>query len=95
VSQLPASHHCEVLAPWQSRRRNFGCDDSVLTLRSNLIRDHGSACAVIAGDMHAFNAFILAGQHGHEVAFGEPQTDGLVTELTGQYSVDRRCEVLL
>ena len=76
--------------------RNYDCDDFAFTLRSNLIRDHGyNACAVIAGDVHAFNAFILAGEHGPEVAFVEPQTDGLVTALEGQYSVDRRCEVLI
>ena len=76
--------------------RNFDCDDFALTLRSNLIRDHGyNACAVIAGDVHAFNAFILAGEHGPEVAFVEPQTDGVVTELAGEYSVDRRCEVII
>ena len=67
-----------------------------MALRSNLIRDHGyNCCAVIAGDVHAFNAFIVVGQHGPEVAFVEPQTDGLVSELSGEYSVDRRCEVIL
>ena len=76
--------------------RNYDCDDFAITLRSNLIRDHGyNACAVIAGDVHAFNAFVLAGEHGPEIAFVEPQTDGLVQDLTGEYSVDRRCEVLL
>ena len=76
--------------------RNYDCDDFALSLRTALIRDHGyNACAVIAGDVHAFNAFILAGEHGPEVAFVEPQTDGLVTALEGQYSVDRRCEVIL
>ena len=76
--------------------RNYDCDDFALTLRSNLIRDHGyNACAVIAGDVHAFNAFIVVGQNGPEVAFVEPQTDGLVAELSGEYSVDRRCEVLI
>ena len=76
--------------------RNYDCDDFALTLRSNLIRDHGyNCCAVVAGDVHAFNAFIVVGDHGPEVAFVEPQTDGLVTELSGQYSVVRRCEVIL
>ena len=77
--------------------RNYDCDDFALTLRANLIRDHGyNACAaVIAGDVHAFNAFIVVGQNGPEVAFVEPQTDGMVAELSGQYSVDRRCEVLI
>ena len=76
--------------------RNYDCDDFAMALRSNLIRDHGyNCCAVIAGDVHAFNAFIVVGQHGPEVAFVEPQTDGLVSELSGEYSVDRRCEVIL
>ena len=76
--------------------RNYDCDDFALTLRSNLIRDHGyNACAVVAGDVHAFNAFIVVGQNGPEVAFVEPQTDGLVAELVGEYSVDRRCEVII
>ena len=76
--------------------RNYDCDDFALSLRNALIRDHGyNCCAVIAGDVHAFNAFILAGDHGPEVAFVEPQTDGLVTELAGDYSVDRRCEVII
>ena len=76
--------------------RNFDCDDFALTLRANLIRDHGyNACGVVAGDVHAWNAFILAGENGPTVVFVEPQTDGLITELTGQYSVGRRCEVLI
>ena len=76
--------------------RNYDCDDFALTLRSNLIRDHGyNCCAVIAGDVHAFNAFILAGENGPEIAFVEPQTDGLVAELTGDYSVSRRCETVV
>lgn len=76
--------------------RNFDCDDFALTLRADLIRDHGlNSCAVVAGNSHAWCAFILVGDHGLEVAFIEPQTDGLVTDLIGQYAVDKRCEVLL
>lgn len=76
--------------------RNFDCDDFALTLRSALIRDHGyNCCAVIAGDVHAWCAFILVGEKGPKVAFVEPQTDGVVTELTGNYSVEKRCEVLV
>ena len=76
--------------------RNFDCDDFALMLRSNLIRDHGyNCCGVIAGDVHAWNVFVLAGGSGPEFAFIEPQTDGLVTELSGQYSVERRCEAIL
>ena len=76
--------------------RNYDCDDFALTLRANLIRDHGyNCCAVIAGDVHAWNAFVVVGENGPEIVFIEPQTDGLVTELTGQYAVDNRCEALL
>ena len=76
--------------------RNFDCDDFALTLRAALIRDYGyNCCAVIAGNGHAWCAFILAGTNGPQVAFVEPQTDGLVTDLTGQYAVDRRCEVII
>ena len=76
--------------------RNFDCDDFALMLRSNLVRDHGyNCCGVIAGDVHAWNMFVLAGDSGPEIAFIEPQTDGLVTVLDGNYSVDRRCEVII
>ena len=76
--------------------RNYDCEDFALQLRSSLIRDHGyNCCAVIAGDVHAFNAFVLAGESGPEIAFVEPQTDGLVAELSGDYSVDRRCEAVV
>ena len=76
--------------------RNYDCDDFALSLRSSLIRDHGyNCCAVIAGDVHAWNAFVLAGRNGPEIAFVEPQTDGLVAELAGDYSVSRRCETVL
>ena len=76
--------------------RNYDCDDFAIALRSSLIRDHGyNCCAVIAGDVHAFNAFILAGANGPEIAFVEPQTDGLVAELAGEYSVSRRFETII
>ena len=76
--------------------RNFDCDDFALTLRSDLIRDHGyNCCGVIAGDVHAWNVFVLAGDNGPEIAFIEPQTDGLVIPLEGNYSVDCRCEVII
>ena len=76
--------------------RNYDCDDFALTLRSNLIRDYGyNCCAVVAGDVHAWNAFLLNGENGLEVAFIEPQTDGLVEDLDGMYSVQNRCEAIL
>ena len=76
--------------------RNFDCDDFALTLRAALIRDCGyNCCAVIAGDVHAWCAFILTGLNGPKIAFVEPQTDGLVTDFSGQYAVDRRCEVII
>ena len=76
--------------------RNFDCDDFAITLRSNLIRDHGyNACGVVAGDVHAWCFFVVVGEYGPEIVFIEPQTDGLVENMEGNYSVDRRCEVLL
>ena len=77
--------------------RNYDCDDFAITLRTNMIRDHGYNCiAVIAGDVHAWCAFILARRDGTPmVAFVEPQTDGIVAELTGMYSVANRCEVII
>ena len=76
--------------------RNFDCDDFALTLRTALIRDHGYNCiAVIAGDVHAWCAFILVGPDGPRIAFVEPQTDGLVAELTGNYAIEKRCEVII
>ena len=76
--------------------RNYDCDDFALALRASLIRDHGyNCCSVIAGDVHAFCAFVLAGENGPEIAFVEPQTDGLVAELSGDYSVSGRCEAVI
>ena len=79
-----------------SGRRNYDCDDFALTLRSSLILEHGyNSCIMIVGDVHAFNAFVLASETGPSIVFVEPQTDGMVTELAGKYSVESRCEVLL
>ena len=76
--------------------RNYDCDDFAITLRTSLIRDHGyNCCVVVAGDVHAWCAFILAGNDGPEVVFVEPQTDGLISELTGNYAVNTRCEVII
>ena len=77
--------------------RNFDCDDFAITLRTNMIRDHGYNCvAVVAGDVHAWCAFILARRDGSPmVAFVEPDSDAIVTELTGRYAIEQRCEVII
>ena len=51
--------------------------------------------ALIAEGGHAFNAFAVAGKNGSEIVLVEPQSDEIVTELEGAYSVERRAEVLL
>lgn len=76
--------------------RNYDCDDFALSLRTSLIREHGYNCVgVIAGDVHAWNFFVLVGKNGPKIAFVEPQTDGMVPELTGDYSIENRCEVII
>ena len=76
--------------------RNWDCDDFAEALRVDMSREHGLNCVIVVwGDKHAFNAVVLAGDNGPEIVFVEPQTDGLVTELTGSYSVANRCAVLI
>ena len=76
--------------------RNYDCDDFAFNLRTDLIRDHGyNSCLVIGGDVHAFCAFVVAGSDKPGIVFIEPQTDGIVTELSGMYSVVERCEAIL
>ena len=78
--------------------RNYDCENFAETLRSNLARKHGvNGCAIIWGDSHAWCLFALVGDAGPAIAMVEPQADSFVTvnQLTGDYSVDRRAEVLL
>ena len=67
-------------------------------MRVNLARKHGvNSCAVIWGDGHAWCAFAVVGEGGPEIVMVEPQSDEWVRveELSGDYSVERRAEVLL
>ena len=76
--------------------RNYDCENFAERLRVNLTAKHGvNGCMVIWGDGHAFNAFAVAGESGPEIVLVEPQSDEVVRELTGAYSVERRAEVLL
>ena len=76
--------------------RNYDCENFAERLRVNLAAKHGvNGCMVVWGDGHAFNAFAVAGESGPEIVLIEPQSDEVVTELTGAYSVERRAEVLL
>ena len=76
--------------------RNYDCENFAERLRVNLAAKHGvNGCMVVWGDGHAFNAFAVAGTDGPEIVLVEPQSDDVVTELTGAYSVERRAEVLL
>ena len=75
--------------------RQFDCDDFAVMMRAALSRHGLNSCAVVAGDAHAWCAFVVAGAEGPEIVFVEPQTDGRVERLDGEYSVKRRCEVLL
>ena len=83
--------------------RNYDCENFAERLRVNLAAKHGvNGCMVVWGDGHAFNAFAVASEAGEgkradgpEIVLVEPQSDEIVTELTGAYSVERRAEVLL
>lgn len=76
--------------------RNFDCDDFAEMLRCDLRSKYGiNGIAVVAGDEHAFNMFIIESSSGPEVVFVEPQTDQIVNSLSGFYSISHRFELLL
>ena len=78
--------------------RNWDCENFSEQVRVNLARKHGvNSCAVIWGDGHAWCAFAVVGEDGPEIVMVEPQSDEWVkvAELRGDYSVERRAEVLL
>ena len=76
--------------------KNYDCDDFALNLRTDLIRDYGyNSCIIVGGNFHAFCAFVVVGPEGPKIVFVEPQTDGIITELSGQYAVDKRCEAIM
>ena len=76
--------------------RNYDCENFAERLRVNLAARHGvNSCMVVWGDGHAFNAFAVVGSPGPDIVLVEPQSDEPVTSLEGDYSVERRAEVLL
>ena len=75
--------------------RNFDCDDFAIMIRAALSRHGMNSAGIIWGDGHAWNFFVVVGSKGPEIVFVEPQTDALVSSLTGEYSIKRRCEVYL
>ena len=50
---------------------------------------------MIAGDVHAWTVFVVADGDEPGILMIEPQSDEVVPALQGDYSVDRRFEVLI
>ena len=77
--------------------RNFDCENFAETLRNRLVRLHGiNSCAVLWGDAHAWNLFIIVNDEEEpEIVMVEPQDDSIVKKLSGVYSIKKRSEVLL
>ena len=87
---------------WDRGERNFDCDNFADALRSNLNRKYGlNSVGIIWGDAHAWNFIVACGDiensldTGPKIIMVEPQDDHIVSNLTGAYSIDRRCEVYL
>lgn len=81
----------------EKRGRNYDCDDFAMELKAALARTAGlNGCAIVWGDGHAWNAFLVHdGAGAVEAVMVEPQTDALVSECCGAFAVERRCEVYL
>ena len=76
--------------------RNYDCENFSESLRSAMQLQYGiNGMGVIWGNQHAFNFCVVVGEECPKIIFIEPQTDAIITELAGQYSVEKRCEVLL
>ena len=76
--------------------RNYDCDNFADSLRNALQVQHGmNGVGVIWGDAHAWNFFVVVERYGPGIVFVEPQEDNIIGELSGQYSVRRRCEIYL
>ena len=75
--------------------RNFDCDDFAVMIRAALSKHGLNSAGIIWGDSHAWNLFVVVGSSGPEIVFVEPQSDAIVVELTGEYSIKRRCEIYL
>ena len=76
--------------------RNYDCENFSERLRVAPAAKYGvNGCMIIWGDGHAWCAFPVVSGAGPEIVMVEPQSDEVVTQLTGAYSVERRAEVLL
>ena len=76
--------------------RNYDCENFAEKLRCDLQSRYGiNGIGIIWADGHAFNFFVVNNGSIPEILIIEPQTDEVVTELTGNYSINRRCEILL
>ena len=74
-------------------RTNYDCENFAESVRVHLSEKYGANnIGIIWGDTHAWN-FTITSDEG--LIMFEPQTDEIVTELKGIYSVERRCEVLI
>ncbi|MYI20296.1 MAG: hypothetical protein F4121_09570 [Acidimicrobiia bacterium] len=82
---------------WDRGGRNFDCENFSELLRTQLAAEYGvNGCAIIWGDGHAWCAVAVVGDdQAPEIVMVEPQSDSVVTRLTGAYAVERRAEVLL
>ena len=76
-------------------RKNYDCDDFALALKTAASKKGINSCGIIWGDFHAWNFFVIKGSDGPEFLFIEPQTDGEILELSGDYSIRKRCAVYL
>ena len=76
--------------------RNFDCENFAEALRVGLQSKYGvNGIGIIWGDGHAWNFFVVVGETKPDIVMVEPQTDMVVDSFDGNYSIERRCEVLL
>ena len=75
--------------------KNYDCDDFALCLKAAASLKGINSCGIIWGDHHAWNFFVIKGDNGPEFLFVEPQTDAEIEEMSGDYSIRKRCSVYL
>ena len=77
-------------------KRNYDCDNFADTLRNALNRKYGLNCVgIVWGNNHAWNFFVVVAGGEPKIVFVEPQDDVIVTSLSAEYSVSKRCAVYL
>ena len=77
-------------------KRNYDCDNFADTLRNALNRKYGLNCVgIVWGNNHAWNFFVVVAGVEPKIVFVEPQDDVIVTSLSAEYSVSKRCAVYL